>query len=128
MTENQKEKIHKFRMQGYGYIKIAQELGISENTVKSYCRRNKLTGEYTKCSCKYCGKKLTSDKQVSFCSESCRKKYWTENQTLINRKSAVNYVCPICKQLFTDYARKHRKYCSHKCYIAERYKGGELDG
>lgn len=43
MTESQKQQIISFRRQGIGYLKIAQELGISQNTVKSYCRRNNLT-------------------------------------------------------------------------------------
>ena len=43
MTESQKQQILSFRRQGIGYLKIAQELGISQNTVKSYCRRNNLT-------------------------------------------------------------------------------------
>lgn len=34
------DEIQKLRFQGLGYKKIAQELGISENTVKSFCRRS----------------------------------------------------------------------------------------
>ena len=45
MTEEQKSRIHLLRERGLGYIRVAQALGISENTVKSYCRRNKLTGK-----------------------------------------------------------------------------------
>ena len=39
MTENQKTQIAKLRAAGLGYGKIAQQLGMSLNTVKSYCRR-----------------------------------------------------------------------------------------
>ena len=35
--------IRQMRAAGYGYMKIAQELGISENTVKSFCRRKGLS-------------------------------------------------------------------------------------
>lgn len=45
MTELEKQKIIKLRNGGYGYIRIAQTLGMSENTVKSFCRRNSLGGE-----------------------------------------------------------------------------------
>lgn len=38
MTNEQREQITTMRQGGIGYIKIAQELGLSENTVKSYCR------------------------------------------------------------------------------------------
>ena len=42
MTASQKEKIAKLRSRGVGYGKIALVLGISQNTVKSYCRRNNI--------------------------------------------------------------------------------------
>lgn len=45
MTEEQKSRIHLLRERGLGYIRVAQALGISGNTVKSYCRRDKLTGK-----------------------------------------------------------------------------------
>jgi DNA-directed RNA polymerase specialized sigma24 family protein len=41
----QKQKLHKMRLEGSSYSKIASALGISENTIKSiksYCRRNNL--------------------------------------------------------------------------------------
>ena len=42
MTNEQKIQIAEMRKLGLGYIKIARNLGISENTVKSFCRRNNL--------------------------------------------------------------------------------------
>ena len=36
MTDRQKDMIRQMRAEGYGYIRIAQELGISENKVKSF--------------------------------------------------------------------------------------------
>ena len=44
MTEEQKAGIQKLRTDGYGYTKIAGMLGLSENTVKSFCRRKGLNG------------------------------------------------------------------------------------
>jgi uncharacterized protein YjcR len=44
MTSFQKEQIHRMRSAGMGYAKIAASLGVSENTIKSYCRRNNLGG------------------------------------------------------------------------------------
>lgn len=40
MNTQQKTEIAYLRSQGYGYIKIAQALGLSKNTVKSYCMQN----------------------------------------------------------------------------------------
>lgn len=44
MNIQQKTEIAFLRSKGYGYTKIAQELGLSKNTVKSYCKRNNLSG------------------------------------------------------------------------------------
>ena len=44
MTDAQKEQVRYLRCEGLGYGAIATRLGISENTVKSFCRRNNLTG------------------------------------------------------------------------------------
>ena len=45
MTKDEKSRIAAMRRDGMGYTKIALELGLSENTVKSYCRRNGLRKE-----------------------------------------------------------------------------------
>ena len=43
MNDIQKAQIRELRLQGVGYRKIAKETGMSENTVKSYCRRHPLS-------------------------------------------------------------------------------------
>ena len=47
MTDLQKDTIRAMRLQGISYVKIGEELGLSDNTVRSYCRRNGL-GEKAK--------------------------------------------------------------------------------
>jgi len=47
MTQQQKEKIIKMRRGGFSYSRISTALGISENTVKSFCRRNNLGSAFT---------------------------------------------------------------------------------
>lgn len=42
MNQMQKERISELRSSGMGYKKIAELLGISINTVKSYCKRSNL--------------------------------------------------------------------------------------
>ena len=44
MTNEQQEKIRRLRLNGIGYAKVANELGLSKETVKSFCRRNGLAG------------------------------------------------------------------------------------
>ena len=45
MTVEQKQCIIQMRKQHLGYMTIAKELAVSINTVKSFCRRNRLSGE-----------------------------------------------------------------------------------
>ena len=33
-------------------------------------------------------------------------------------------ICPVCKKTFTVYGNANRKYCSHECYIEDRFGGG----
>lgn len=91
MTEKQMCKIRKMRLDGLGYKAIANALALSLNSVKSYCRRNGLTGAGVVVAlnngvsvqlgliCKNCGAKLkhtTGKRRKIFCSDRCRKKYW----------------------------------------------------
>ena len=42
MTNGEKMLITQQRRQGLGYTEIARKLGMSVNTVKSYCQRNSI--------------------------------------------------------------------------------------
>ena len=42
MTNGEKVQIVQMRKRGLGYTEIARSLGMSVNTVKSYCQRNGL--------------------------------------------------------------------------------------
>ena len=44
MTVEEKAKMGELRRAGMGYLKISQTLGINQNTVKTFCRRNNLAG------------------------------------------------------------------------------------
>lgn len=58
MTENQQEDIKALRHSGLGYKKIAAALSMSENTVKSYCIRNKLKAGNSQNVCLQCQKAI----------------------------------------------------------------------
>ena len=45
MNAEQKERIARLRDNGAGYTEIANALGLPVNTVKTFCRRNGLTGD-----------------------------------------------------------------------------------
>ena len=135
MTNEQKEKIIRFRRQGHGYADIGRELGISKDRVKSFCRRNGLMVSDSqpvddKDRCRECGKPLVQQekkKRLVFCSKSCREKWWTEHADRINRKAIYEFTCVGCGKAFTAYGNSKRKYCSHGCYVAHRFGGGVSD-
>lgn len=126
MNDEQKQKIISLRRNGAGYGGIATELGISINTVKSFCRRNSLTAPKMGTACEECGKPITQNpgrKRKRFCSDACRNKWWNSHLDLVKRKANYTYTCPACGKEFTVYGDSHRKFCSHACYIEYRFGG-----
>jgi len=132
MTVQEKNRIAAMRKAGMGYAAIAQELEISKNTVKTFCRRNNLqlkkeheAEPVTNC-CPQCGgpvHQTPGRKHKKFCSDLCRNKWWNAHPNEIQRKAMYNFVCPTCGKAFSAYGNSHRKYCSHECYIADRFGG-----
>lgn len=134
MTDAEKEKIRFWRCEGLGYGTIAARLGLSENTVKSFCRRNQLTGVASKeplCVCRHCGQaisQLPKRKTRKFCSEACRRAWWKAHPELVHRQAFYLIICAHCGKEFKSYGNQTRKYCSHACYIAARFgEGGGHD-
>ena len=120
MTQEEKSMIQELRAAGLGYTAISKQLSISVNTVKSYCRR-KLSTTYP---CENCGnpiKQKPKSKHKRFCCDKCRNRWWNSRLELVNRKAFYDYVCPYCGKDFQAYGRRPRKYCSHQCYIKDRF-------
>lgn len=138
MTEEQKQQIIRFRNEGCGYTMVADKLGISRDTVKSFCRRNGLNGKAVQTNitetgsvCRECGKALFQEagkKQRVFCSDECRTAWWRTHPEQIKQRAVYSFTCACCTQTFTAYGNSKRKYCSHECYIRNRFKGGGDDG
>ena len=137
MTNEQKLKIKQLRQSGYGYATIAEALGLTKNQVSAFCRRNALSGTKAETNtkekldancCRGCGKPLMQTpgrKPVKFCSDSCRVRWWNAHPEMVNKKAIYHFTCAYCGKEFTAYGNAHRKYCSHACYIADRFRGGD---
>ncbi len=135
MNENDKNRIVELRKGGIGYKSIAQRLKLNLNTVKTFCRRNDLSGNaeiipneefpgYEIRVCKQCGKvfrQYPGHREKLFCCVNCRTKWWNGHQSQVNRKSVYEFICPTCGKPFTAYGNRHRKYCSRGCYVADRF-------
>lgn len=135
MTESQKQQITEMRRQGKKYAEISDSLTIPVGTIKAFCSRSHTkpsaasmavtSVSHEKERCKRCGQPLVNSpghRQKTFCSAACRRKYWQENTELMRHPSFVTITCPACGKVFSDYAGHRRKYCSHACYIASRYR------
>jgi hypothetical protein len=119
MKQQQKEKIIKMRQDGFSYSRISKALGVSENTVKSICRRNNLGFQKDGIFCLQCGTPLAQTagvKQKRFCSDKCRLAWWNNHPEAVNRKAIYTFICPVCGLEFESYGNKNRKYCSRTCY------------
>ncbi len=101
MTNEQKEQIKKLRGQGLGYKKVADLLSLSENTVKSFCKRTGLGGvvgtrkaEVTEDHfCKCCGLPVLQQanlKEKLFCSDDCRMGWQKMHMDQVQHKVVYN--------------------------------------
>lgn len=135
MTQKQKSEIIRMRTMGKSFSKISEITGVSRNTIKSFCRRNSITIKFNmppddlqnSMYCKECGKKLTQNtgkKKRKFCSAQCRVKWWNSHPEEVNRKAIYIFKCHNCGRHFTSYGNRNRKFCSHRCYIANRFRNG----
>lgn len=136
MNDMQKEQIRIFRAKGYGYRMIAKNMGISKETVKSYCKRHGLGG-YAKekapsggygrtdqTTCLNCGtmiEQIPKRKPKKFCCDKCRSRWWSKHPDQVNRKANYDFTCACCGKPFTAYGNSNRKYCSFDCYIKDRF-------
>ena len=135
ITNSQKERIGHMRLNGESYARIADALGLSRNTVKSFCLRNLHSEPHEVIAvqvrsgvCDRCGKGFVlypGHRQRRFCSDHCRMVWWNSHRDLLKSNTKVEYTCVSCGKHFMSYARQQRKYCSHRCYINDRY-GKEL--
>ena len=131
MTPEQKELIMRLRAKGLSFGKIAVAVGLSVNTVKSFCWRNRIDTTPSKnedCPkaeyCAQCGMLLMQTpghRQKRFCTNQCRRLWWKEHPEKVNRKNSHAYTCPTCGQPFVS-KNPGRVYCSRECYANARRK------
>lgn len=149
MTTEQKDRIAQLRASGKGYKRIAESLGISVSTVKSYCQRNGLTavrpeplpkpdkvpdnahtlqGEADSSACQQCGahiEQASGRKLKRFCSTACRMKWWRSHKDEMNHRITHTRICAGCGAEIESYGSGERKYCSRSCYINHRFKDAQ---
>lgn len=123
MTKEQKTLILHYREQHMTYRQIGEKLGLSPDTVKTFCRRKRAQSERTEESvqaqCRNCGAPvhpLPGRRERLFCSPACRTAYWRKHNLL----GGTPRYCAGCGALLTG-GSASRKYCGHACYIRHRF-------
>jgi hypothetical protein len=128
MKPEMKNQLKQMRKEGYGYKKIAKELGLTLSVVRYAC--NKINDEdLLEGHCEKCGLKIKSikgKKRKRFCSDRCRWDWWNKHQKEVDKKAFYTHVCKWCNKEFTTYGNKNRVYCSHDCYIKFKLNKGEV--
>ena len=127
MTDNQKEMIRNMRRQGMFYSAIAAAIGLSENTIKSFCHRENIdiinnSDIESRNLCKNCGAPLKhhpGSKKKTFCCDRCRYTWWNKNRVWTGAKGTYRLTCFYCGREFYSNNKK-RKYCGRECYIHSR--------
>jgi endogenous inhibitor of DNA gyrase (YacG/DUF329 family) len=131
MDSRMQAQIAQLRADGESYARIAEILDLSINTIKSFCRRKNLgiavidvEIQYVDTKCKHCGIPLIQNagkKRKQFCSDQCRMAWWKGNRNTLKQTAWYKKKCDFCRKTFNSYGNKHRKYCSHSCYIQARF-------
>jgi len=124
MTSKQKLSIKALRTIGWTYARIAETIGVSADTVKSFCLRQKIIIRENidvagNALCKHCGKLLqqaTGGRVRVFCSNKCRYDWWNIYRPFLSKKNTAVIACLHCKIPFAVYSIGSRKYCSIACH------------
>ena len=138
MTQIQAAQIRELRLRGAGYKSIATMTGLTRDIVRNYCKSHGLDGLCSDLTvnmkeqmergkvCWYCGRPLLqphTGRRKKFCSDSCRRAWWKSNPEATKRSESAYYhlMCACCGTEFVSYGNRSRKYCSHECYIRDRF-------
>lgn len=132
MESEKKSAIAALRRKGLGYKRIASELGISRDSVASFCFRNGLSAKGGGLGiCPACGRSFPLDPRhpgKRFCSDRCRAAWWNANRESRHPERMGEDICLHCGRPFSHYGGRARKYCSPSCYRASRRKGDGGNG
>ena len=124
MTESGKQLVRALREHGLGYKAIENRTGISVGTVRHFINKEGIeVKEIQKGYCLNCSKLIIQkqNRKRKFCSRECGLMWWHRHPELLTRKALYSFTCPTCHANFTVYGQSKRKYCTHACYIKDRF-------
>ena len=132
MTEANKTKIIMMKNKGMRPVDIERETGIPRETVKTFCKRHYhplALPEKQENTCVACGRSFEYGKRrTKYCSAECCQKWWNTHSEYVRKKAFYFKNCKFCGMEFAAYGNSTRKYCSHECYIKDRFGNGGKNG
>lgn len=127
LTEDQKRAIRTLRERGETYDAIAESIGVSPNTIRSYWRRNGVVQIEPRRPrpghCRNCGTPLDQTKGArrrTFCSDQCRYDWWNAYR----RDQPYRLICQQCGKSFISFGNQKRAFCGRDCYNLSRQQKG----
>ena len=122
MTPLDERRIRNLRHAGWGYKNIANFTGLTRDQIRAYCQNETLTEKIDVIEhvCAWCGLSLEGrSPQARYCSRSCRWAGWAQRRGSDPERTRT---CAECGKP----VKSRQKYCSHACYIRDRFatRGG----
>ena len=107
--------VERLRREGEGLSAIAQETGISINTIKSHLSRHGISAPQRSRTCLFCHSETKASKQ--FCSDACIAGWYESHR---DEAQDILHICKTCGALFEPRPVK-QVYCSKQCFYIDRY-------
>lgn len=113
-------------------MKVIMRLIVEQEKSAITTEQSDLTEVITaeKSQCLQCGKEVAQApgrKKKKFCSDVCRSKWWAAHPEQIRHRSNRTINCAFCGKAFQIHGEQRRKYCSHDCYIKDRFSKKKAD-
>ena len=107
--------VEQLRREGKGLSAIAQETGISINTIKSHCSRHGIPAPRFIQTCLFCNTEIRMTDR--FCSDACRAGWYEIHSS---DEQDIVHLCKKCQKPFEPRQPK-QAYCSRQCFYNDRY-------
>lgn len=114
MNKTEIATVERLRREGKGLSVIAQETGISINTIKSHLSRHGISAPRHARTCLFCHSEIKTSKR--FCSDACRAGWYESHRD----EEDILHICKVCGALFEPRPAR-QVYCSKQCFYIDRY-------
>lgn len=115
MNKTEIATVERLRREGKGLSAIAQETGISINTIKSHFSRHGISAPRIIRTCMFCNAEIKTTNH--FCSDDCRARWYEIHSA---DEQDILRLCKTCGKPF-ELRQPKQVYCSKQCFYNDRY-------